>query len=190
MKLEILKKSLKEAIIVKKNGYDYVIHPITDGIPEIKPELLEEVTFEMQKILENCGLIDKLVTIEAMGIPLTTTLSLKMNIPFIIIRKRKYDLPDEIGVEQKTGYSKSQLYINGLKRGDRIVIIDDVLSTGGTLKAVLNTLEKMGIIVRCVVIAVDKGKIAKKIMDETNVNIQSIIKIEVSNGKLIVKNNI
>jgi adenine phosphoribosyltransferase len=188
MKLELLKKTLKEAQIVKRKEYDYVIHPITDGIPEIKPELLEEVTFEIQKILEKCGHLDKLVTIEAMGIPLATALSLKMNIPFVIIRKRKYDLPDEISVKQRTGYSKSQLYINGLNRGDSIAIVDDVLSTGGTLKKVLYTLKKMGIIVKCVVIAVDKGNISKKIMDETKVNIQSIIQIEVSNGKVILKN--
>ena len=188
MKLERLKKSLKEAPIVKMINYDYVIHPLTDGIPEIKPELLEEVTFEMQKILESFGQIDKLVTIEAMGIPLATALSLKMNIPFTIIRKRKYNLPSEICVEQKTGYSKSQLYINGLKRGDRIAIVDDVLSTGGTLKTVLTTLKKMGVIVLCVIIAVDKSNITKNIMDFTNINIQSIIKIEVSNGKVIIKN--
>ena len=47
MKLEMLKKSLKEAPIVKIIDYDYVIHPITDGIPEIKPELLGEVTFHL-----------------------------------------------------------------------------------------------------------------------------------------------
>jgi hypothetical protein len=46
----------------------------------------------------------------------------------------------------------------------------------------------MGVIVRCVIIAVDKSNIAKKIMDETNVNIQSIINIEVANGKVIIKN--
>jgi adenine phosphoribosyltransferase len=188
MKLEILKKSLKEAPIIKKEEYDYVIHPITDGIPEIKPELLEEVTLEMQKLIEKCGQIDKLVTIEAMGIPLATALSLNMNIPLVIIRKRKYDLTDEIVVEQITGYSKSQLYINGLKKRDKIAIVDDVLSTGGTLKSLIKTLDIMGVIIRCIIIAIDKGNIAKKLMDETKVNIQSIIKIEVTNGKVIIKN--
>jgi len=71
---------------------------------------------------------------------------------------------------------------------NRIAIVDDVLSTGGTLKAVLTTLKTMGVIVRCVIIAVDKSNIAKKIMDETNVNIQTIINIEVANGKVIIKN--
>ena len=140
MSLEHLKKSLEEAPILKKGAYRYVVHPITDGIPEIKPELLEEVTCEMKKIIENCGQIDKIVTIEAMGIPLATTLSLNMKIPFTVIRKRQYGLPDEVSVEQITGYSKSKLYLNGLKKGNKIVIVDDVLSTGGTLRAVLSSL--------------------------------------------------
>ena len=36
MSLEYLKKSLKEAPIVKKGDYHYLVHPITDGVPEIK----------------------------------------------------------------------------------------------------------------------------------------------------------
>ena len=188
MSLEHLKKSLEEAPIVKKGEYHYVIHPITDGVPEIKPELLEEVTYEMQKIIEkNCGQIDKIVTMEAMGIPLATALSLSMNIPFTIIRKRQYGLPSEVSIEQTTGYSKSKLYLNGLKKRDKIVIVDDVLSTGGTLRAVLSSLKTMGVIVKGVVIAVDKGNTAKKIMDETKVAIHTIANIKVANGKVIVK---
>ena len=188
MSLEHLKKSFEKAPIVKKGGYRYVIHPITDGIPEIKPELLEEVTCEMQKILKSCGQIDRIVTMEAMGIPLATALSLSMNIPFTIIRKRPYGLPNEVRIEQTTGYSKSKLYLNGLKMGDKIVIVDDVLSTGGTLRAVLSSLKTTGVVVKGVIIAVDKGDSAKKIMDETKVSIHTIVDIELTNDKVIIKN--
>jgi adenine phosphoribosyltransferase len=188
MKLNILKKSLEDAPIIKKGEYKYVIHPITDGIPEIKPNLLEEISLEMKKIIDDIGKIDKIVTIEAMGIPLATSLSLKTNIPFTIIRKRKYNIPDEICVEQITGYSKSNLYINGLKKGDKIVIVDDVLSTGGTLLALLSSLDKIGVIVKCVIIAVDKGNNVKKLMDKTNVNIFTLAHIDVFNNKIKIKN--
>ena len=103
MSLEQFKKSLEKAPVIKKGDYSYIVHPITDGIPEIQPEMLREVTSEMKKHIEKCGSIDKIVTIEAMGIPLATALSLDMNIPFTIIRKRKYGLPGEVCVEQKTG---------------------------------------------------------------------------------------
>ena len=188
MTLEFLKKSLMEAPVVKKGDYFYVVHPITDGVPEIKPELLDEVVNEMQDRIEKCGQIDKIVTMEAMGIPLATALSLRMKIPFVIIRKRSYGLPDEYIVEKKTGYSKSELYINGLEKGDNIVIVDDVLSTGGTLKAVLAALKRIGVVIQGVFIAVDKGDVSRKIMDEFKVNIDVLVNIDVVDGKAVIKN--
>jgi adenine phosphoribosyltransferase len=187
MSTELLKKSLMEAPVVKKGDYDYVIHPITDGVPNIKPELLEEVASEMQKLIKHCGKIDRIVTMEAMGIPIASALSLKMHIPFTIIRKREYGLPGEVSVQQVTGYSKSKLYINGLKKGDNIVIVDDVLSTGGTLKAVLTVLKTIGVIVNGIFIAIDKGNVAEKIKDEYDVNIDTLVNIDVIDGEVVIK---
>ena len=187
MSFEHLKKSSLEAPIVKKGNYHYVVHPITDGIPEIKPELLKEVTIEMKKLIENCGKIDKIVTIEAMGIPLAAKLSIDMNIPFTIIRKKNYGLPGEISVEQVTGYSKAKLFINGLRKGDNIVIVDDVLSTGGTLKALLSVLKQMKVNIKGVFIAIDKGNCSKQIGDEFDLNIKALITIDVIDGKVVIK---
>jgi adenine phosphoribosyltransferase len=187
MSVDKLQQSLKEAPIVKKGEYNYVVHPITDGVPWITPELLNEVTDEMQKRIEHCGKIDKIVTMEAMGIPLATALSLKMDIPFTIIRKRAYGLPDEVSVKQVTGYSKSQLYINGLKKGDTIVIVDDVLSTGGTLRTVLSVLKTMDIAVKGVFIAVDRGNVAENIAKESNVPIDALVDIDIVDGEVVIK---
>jgi adenine phosphoribosyltransferase len=185
MSLNLLKKSLENAPIVKKGSYSYVIHPITDGVPEIDCKLLEEVVTEIEKHVEKCGKIDKIVTMEAMGIPLATALSLRMKIPFTIIRKRNYDLPGEVSVEQMTGYSKSRLFINGLNSGDKIVIVDDVLSTGGTLKAILEVLRKLKVNVKGIFIAINKGKAKGEIMDEYKVNIVSLVDIDVVDEKIV-----
>ena len=187
MTLEILKKSLLEAPVVKKGDYFYVVHPITDGVPEIKPELLNEVVDDLQHRIEKCGKIDKIVTIEAMGIPLATALSSNMNVPFVIIRKRSYGLPGEFKIEQKTGYSKSNLFINGLKKGNKIVIVDDVLSTGGTLKAIIIALKEIGVEIKGIFIVINKGNIAKKFEDEFKINIETIANIEVIDEKVNIK---
>jgi len=141
----------------------------------------------MQKFIEKCGQIDKIVTMEAMGIPLATILSVNMNIPFTIIRKRKYSFPDEVSVEQTTGYSSSKLHINGLRKGDKIVIVDDILSTGGTLRAVLTALKKMGVVIKSVFIAVNKGNVAKEIMDEFNVRVTTLVNIDVTEDRVAIK---
>jgi adenine phosphoribosyltransferase len=187
MSLEQLKKSLYEAPIMKKGNYDYVIHPITDGVPYISPQLLKEISNEMKKHIKKYGKVDRIVTMEAMGIPLASALSLDMGIPFTIIRKRQYGLPGEVSVEQVTGYSKSKLYINGLQKGDTIVIVDDVLSTGGTLRAVLSVLKKMSVKVKGVFIAINKGSHIEEISKEFNVPITSIIDIDVVNGAVVIK---
>jgi adenine phosphoribosyltransferase len=187
MSLKHLEKSLHEAPIVKKGDYDYVIHPITDGVPYITPELLKEVTGEMKKHIKKCGKFDRIVTMEAMGIPLATSLSLDLGVPFTIIRKRQYGLPGEVSVEQVTGYSKSKMYINGLKKGDTVILVDDVLSTGGTLKAVLYVLKEIGVLVKGVFIAVYKGTCKEEIMNLYGVPITTIVDLEVIQGKVTIK---
>jgi adenine phosphoribosyltransferase len=187
MSLKYLEKSLNEAPIVKKGEYDYMIHPITDGVPYITPELLKEVSDEMKKRIKKCGKFDRIVTMEAMGIPLASTLSLDLGVPFTIIRKRQYGLPGEVSVEQVTGYSKSKMYINGLKKGDTVILVDDVLSTGGTLKAVLYVLKEMGVVVKGVFIAIYKGICKDEIVRIYNVPIITIVDIEVIDGKVVIR---
>ena len=183
--VSLLEKSILDAPIVKKNDYNYIVHPITDGIPYIDPALLEEVTSKMAEYIPDE--VERIVTIEAMGIPLATAISLKLRKPFTIIRKREYGLPGEISVEQVTGYSKSKLFINGLEKGDKIAIVDDVLSTGGTLRAVLKALKEKEIDVRIVVIAIDKGTIAREIEKEFGVPVVSLASIEVRENETIIK---
>ena len=183
--MSLLEKSIKDAPIVKKNGYNYIVHPITDGVPYIDPALLEEVATKMAEYIPKE--VERIVTIEAMGIPLATAISLKLRKPFTIIRKREYGLPGEISVEQVTGYSKSKLFINGLEKGDKIAIVDDVLSTGGTLRAVLKALREKDIDVRMVVIAIDKGTTAREIEKEFGVPVVSLASIEVGENETIIK---
>jgi len=171
-----LEESLRNAPIVKKGDYNYVIHPITDGIPFIEPELLDEVVEEIRDEMPPC---QRIVTVEAMGIPLATLLSVKTGIPFTIIRKRKYGLPGEKEVVQKTGYSEKKIYINGLERGMDVVIVDDVVSTGGTLVAVVDALKEMGVNIKGIYIVVNKGKL-KKIEERIGMKIKTLVDIEVN----------
>jgi adenine phosphoribosyltransferase len=154
--LERLKRSLLEAPIYKRGDYNYFIHPITDGVPEVRPDLIREV---VTHIIRTANLdVDKIVTIEAMGIHIGTALSLFTDIPLVIIRKRKYGLPGEIEVSQVTGYSKGELYLNGISPGDRVIVVDDVVSSGGTALATLEALKAAGADVVDLVAVIERGK--------------------------------
>jgi len=170
---------LKKSPIINKEGYNYIIHPITDGIPYIEPEMLEEIANEIAQKMPD---VDRIVTIEAMGIPIATALSVKTGIPFTIIRKRKYGLPGEIEVKQKTGYSEAKLYINGIEKGEKIVIVDDVISTGGTLKAVVKSLKDM-VEIAGIYIAICKGD-KSKIEEEIGFKINTFVNIKVEKNEV------
>lgn len=174
--LKNLRETMKNAPIVRRGTYNYFIHPISDGVPLVRPELLREV---IACIVKNADMdVDKIVTIEAMGLPLGAALSTITDIPFIIIRKRKYDLPGEIAVHQTTGYSRGELYLNGINKGDRVLIVDDVISTGGTMKAVIKALEKAGAVIQDIIVVIERGE-GKRQVEEMGYEVKTMIKIDV-----------
>lgn len=179
--LEILKKSLYDSPVVRKGDYNYVVHPITDGVPEIKPALIRAVVAYIMRIADLD--VDKIVTVEAMGIPLGVPLSLALDIPLVIIRKKKYSLPGEIEVSQVTGYSKAQLFLNGIKPKDRVLIVDDVISTGGTVLAVMESLKAAGADVKDIVMVVEKGPGAQRLRT-MGYKIKTLVRVEVDETKV------
>lgn len=182
---ELLRKSLHDAPVVNKDGYQYFVHPLTDGIPFIEPALLREIVAEIRG-LADLREVDRIVTVEAMGIPLAVALSLDCGIPVSVVRKRRYGFPDEQEIGQTTGYSKGSLYVNGLKRGDRILFVDDVISTGGTLGPLLSAFRDMGLVVQHIVIAVEKGNGREQVEKEHGVKITTLERIEVRDGRVRV----
>ncbi len=177
---ELLRKSLLEAPVVDFNGYSYFVHPLTDGVPPIDPALLREVATDVLAIADLD--VDRIVTVEAMGIPLATAVSLATGIPLVIIRKRRYGLPGEVEIGQRTGYSKGTLYVNGLAAGERVLLLDDVISTGGTLAPLLDALHAMGVIVKDVVIAIEKGQGREDLERKTGLRIKTLERISVASG--------
>lgn len=186
--LEELKKTLKESPIVKKGEYNYFVHPVTDGIPEMKPKILREI---VAIIKEKANMdIDKIVCVEAMGIHLATALSLETDIPFVVIRKREYGLPGEVPVFQKTGYGEANLYINSLKKGDKILLIDDVVSTGGTYIAIIKALKNMSVKIAEAIAVIEKGDGKAIVEKETGIPLMTIVKLNVINEKVVIESTI
>jgi adenine phosphoribosyltransferase len=177
--LERLVNSLETCPIVRRGEYNYFIHPITDGVPIVDPSLLREVGAAMLKALDLNG-VTKIVVAEAMGIHIGTVLSLMTDIPLNIVRKREYKLPGEVAVHQATGYSKGELYLNGITKGDRVVIIDDVVSTGGTIKALLKALEIAGAEVTDICFAIQRGE------PELDCPFKTLVRIEVTDRVRVV----
>ena len=181
--MELLMESLREAPLVDRDGYDYFVHPVTDGLPAVTPELLEEIASAIEERVDVRS-VDKILTAESMGIHHATALSLSSRVPFVVARKRPYGFDGEVAVHQQTGYDEGELYVNGIEPGDRVLVLDDVLATGGTLSALHNALESIGADVREVVVVIRKrlGSPAELPFDVT-----SLVTVEIVDGQVVVE---
>ena len=182
--MEKLKQSLLDAPIIEKEGYHYFVHPISDGVPMLRPELLREIVI---KIIRKADLesVDKIVTPAAMGIHISTAVSLMTDIPLVVVRKRQYGLDGEVALSQVTGYSENEMYVNDVYEGDRVLVLDDVLSTGGTLAALTGALEDIGADIRDIVCVIKKADGENK-LDDDGLDAKTLINVVVEDGEVVV----
>tara|TARA_B100000945_G_C20351912_1_gene582698 strand:- start:631 stop:1218 length:588 start_codon:yes stop_codon:yes gene_type:complete len=184
--IEILKQSLVKAPIIWKGDYPYFIHPITDGVPRLEPNVLEAI-IELSVPLINWDNIDLILGIEAMGLPLMAPLSMRTGIPMIIARKRQYGLEGEVEINQETGYSKGSIFLNDIKPGEKIAIIDDVLSTGGTIRSVIEGVKRTGASIQNTIIVVEKGPGMERLQGEyPEIKFDSLVKLEMDGEKVVI----
>lgn len=182
--MEQLRKSLQAAPVIWKGDYPYFIHPITDGVPRMHPDVLTAITELVVDRVDWEG-VDLLLGIEAMGLPLTAPLSMATGIPLVIARKRSYGLEGEVEINQSTGYSKGAMYLNNLKEGERIAILDDVLSTGGTLEAVVEGVRRAKAEVTDIIAVVEKGGGLKRLQAKyPDIRIQSLVRLEMDGDRV------
>jgi len=184
--LQRLKESLLAAPIIWKGDYPYFIHPLTDGVPRLDPSVLTAVV-ELIEATVDWDSVDLILGIEAMGLPLTSPLSMRNNRPQVVVRKRSYGLEGELAIDQSTGYSKGSMYLNDIQEGERILIVDDVLSTGGTLDAIIKAVESLGAIIESVIVVVEKGPGLQQLQEKyPHIQISSIVRLEMDGGKVVL----
>lgn len=183
--LERTRESLESSPIVMRNGYPYVVNPLMDGVPRMDPAIMSEVTDRMMELCDfDCDLI---LAPEAMAIPFAAVISLKTGKPYSVIRKRPYGCEGEIAIEKETGYSRSTMYINDVRKGERIVIIDDVISTGGTMRSIVDAIEDHGCEITDIVVAIDKSDDIEIVSDMLGHPVKAVIKLQIEDGKPVCK---
>lgn len=90
--------------------------------------------------------IDVIVGLESRGFLFGPTLALKMGASFVPVRK-KGKLPGECATEtykKEYGEDVFQMQSDAIKPGMKVVIVDDIIATGGTAAAAGNLVQKLG----------------------------------------------
>ncbi len=90
--------------------------------------------------------IDKVTAIESRGFIFAVPLALKLGVGFAMIRKPgklPYDKIEE-SYDLEYGSNTIEIHNDAIKQGENVLVVDDLLATGGTAKAACNLVEKLG----------------------------------------------
>ncbi|MEM9704481.1 MAG: adenine phosphoribosyltransferase [Pseudomonadota bacterium] len=101
--------------------------------------------------------IDKVSGIEARGFILGGAIAHQLSVGFVPIRK-KGKLPAETiseSYELEYGVDEVEIHVDAVKEGERVLLVDDLIATGGTAIAGLNLLERAGAVVELCSFVVD-----------------------------------
>ncbi|RDE24294.1 adenine phosphoribosyltransferase [Motiliproteus coralliicola] len=90
--------------------------------------------------------ISHIAALDARGFLLGSILSYKLNLPLILIRKKGKLPGDTLTEEYQLEYGSAcvEVHTDACKEGDKVLLIDDLIATGGSLLAASTLLRKLG----------------------------------------------
>lgn len=135
--------------------------------------------------------VNKIVTAEVSGIPPALATGVALNVPIIYARKKRpITMGDEVWVAEAPSHTKggiTPLIVSPSYLGpdDRVLLIDDFLATGNTIKALLSIVKQSGaelLGIGCIVEKVFQP--GREALAEYNVPIITLVKIDLIDEKL------
>ncbi len=144
MKLEDLDKSIRRVPDFPKPGI--LFYDITSVL--VNPDTFRFCINQMLEIYKNSN-FDAVAAVESRGFVFAAPFAEKLGIPLILIRK-KGKLPGETyqaSYALEYGTATIEVHKADVKKGQKILVVDDLIATGGTLNASKNVLEQGGAVV-------------------------------------------
>ncbi|WP_174590672.1 orotate phosphoribosyltransferase [Methanocella conradii] len=128
---------------------------------ETNPSCLEAIG---ERIAGLASGVQRLAGIEIGSIPLAAIASVKSGIPFVIVRK------------EKKGYGTNKLIEGVYQEGDRVLVIEDVVTTAKGALGAVHALRDAGLIVDMVVCVVDREEGGRENLEKEGVRVAALVK--------------
>lgn len=144
---QLIKSYIRTIPNYPKNGIMY--RDITTLL--IDPEGFQKVINELTKRYSSMKIV-KIAAIESRGFIIGAALAYKLGLGFVPIRKKGRLPADTIGCDYSLEYGldRIEIHSDAIKNGEPILLVDDLIATGGTAEAAVKLIEQLGgVIVEC-----------------------------------------
>ena len=133
------------------------------------PEAFENAVGHMAKIAATLE-PDIVVSIESRGFIFGAPISLRLGVPFVPIRKEG-KLPhttNRLSYDLEYGTDVIEIHRDAITPGQTVVLVDDIIATGGTAEAALDLVESMGaeVVGVCVLMEITKLRTGQNLDDK------------------------
>ena len=160
--IEKIKNAIREIPNFPKEGI--LFRDITTALKN--PETLKLTVDEIYEVFKDKN-IDYIAGIESRGFIFGAPLACRLNAGFVPIRKPNKLPADTIKESYSLEYGTDtiEMHADAVKEGDRVLVIDDLLATGGTAVAACNLVKKVGaeVVAAAFIIELDPLKGREKI---------------------------
>ncbi|MGQ5719024.1 adenine phosphoribosyltransferase [Pseudochrobactrum asaccharolyticum] len=173
---EFLKTSLRTIPDYPRPGVMFRDVTTLMGNPQAFRRAIDELVFPYAG-----GKADKIAGVEARGFILGGAMAHQLSAGFVPIRK-KGKLPYEtvrIAYSLEYGIDEMEMHRDAIQPGERVLLVDDLIATGGTAVAAVNLLRQMGaeIVAACFIVDLpDLG--GRKKLEELGVNVRTLLEFE------------
>lgn len=175
-----LRNVYENAFVISSGKHLTTVNELCDQVPAMRPEVLEAAVEEALQF-GTFG-ANKILTEEDKGAPIASVASLRARLPLCMARWYPYTIPNQITVDLKSEYFTGPLYMNGVQKGDKIFIIEDTLSTGGTMIALIEAVRASGaeVVGAVAVIEKDGNDGHDNVWIKTGIDVKTCLKIQVT----------
>ena len=176
-----LKQAFDNCPLLPIDGKQFVVNSLTEQVPAPAPLVLAEAAKSIIS-MGNFSEATKIVGEEEKGAILVAAVSLSTNLPFGMARWYPNGLDGQIVVPFDCEYYEGKLYLNGVEPGEKVIIVDDMVSTGGTLIGLIEAVESAGAEIVDIVCLAEKLEYegVAKVKAATGHDVKSVVKLSVT----------
>jgi phosphoribosyl-AMP cyclohydrolase/adenine/guanine phosphoribosyltransferase-like PRPP-binding protein len=167
--------------------YRYIINPLTENIPPPDPFWSEWIANVIHQHTSDD--VDKVLTAESLGLPIAELVASLKGKPLAVVRKRNFHDPSSLlaKIPYASGFEHGTYWIYGVSKGDKVLIVDDAISTGGTLIPLVSVLQKNAVTIRDIFCVMEKPEYrgVKNLRKATGFDVKTLFRVDTRSRKCV-----
>lgn len=177
----IVEQAFDDQPLIPFGEYQFLLNPLTEQIPATSSELLQAATAWLMEV-GNFQAATKIAGEEDKGAILVASTSLASGLPFGMARWYPAGLEGQVSVDFEMEYASGKLYLNGVDEGDLVILVDDMISSGGTMLAMIDAVSQAGAEIVDIVCVAEKVEYhgVERVKAETGYTVKTLVKLSVA----------